>query len=1069
MVGKPANALGDEVHPLSDLPLRSIGPALTSGRVADFAFHPEKSHVFYVAMASAGVWKTTNNGTTWSHVFANEGAFATGVVVLDPANPEVVWVGSGENNSQRSVGYGDGVYKSMDGGKSWKNMGLKDSGHISMIRIHPGDSDTVFVAAQGPLWNAGGDRGLYRTIDGGGNWERLLDIDEHTGVNEFVLHPADPDAIVASSYQRRRHVWTLINGGPGSGIHKTTDGGRTWRKLGGGLPSGELGRIGLASAPGKPELIYATIEGPDGACDIYRSVDFGESWEKRASKAPGCSQYYSELVVDPNDPERLYALNTFTHLSEDGGKTWERISFKYRHVDDHALWIDPADSDHYYIGGDGGVYETWDNGTSWRHVQNLPTVQFYRATPDNDAPFYNVCAGTQDNFTQCGPSRTRYTDGITNADWWIAQFGDGFKPRFDPQDPNIIYAQYQHAGIVRFDRVTGERISIVPHPASGENNFKWNWNSPLIVSPHDHKRLYFGAERLFRSDDRGNSWTTVSDDLTRRIDRNKLKIMGRVWSVDSIAKNASTSMYGALIALDESPLAEGLIYAGTDDGLIQVTQDGGASWRRTETFRGVPDMSLVEDIIASQHDADVAYAVIDNHKRGDFKPYVLKSDDRGRSWALISANLPARGSAQTIVEDHVDPNLLFVGTEFGVFFSQDGGGSWHELTALPTIAVRDLEIQRRENDLVIGTFGLGIYILDDYAALRTARSELDDGPRLFGIRDSWLYIPDNRRGWGGLGDFGTAKYAAANPAYGAVFSYYLPEAIQTLKDQRREEEKKTAEDGGDNPYPDWNRLRREDREEEPALMLIVKDADGRVVRRVAGATAKGFHRTAWDLRYPAPDPVDLAPPDDLPPWASAPQGPLALPGDYTVTLAKRAEGELVELAGPEPFVLKPMFEGGQVAADRAAVHTFQLQTAALYRAVMGADEAAGEIENRIKHLLSAVTATTAATETQAQAVRAVNARMQDLRVRLNGDTTISRRAEPVPVGITARVAAIAGGYWDSQAAVPDTLRASYAVADEEFRIVLADLKSIAADLANLEAELETSGAPWTPGRLPDWQ
>ena len=1054
-------------HPLSGIPLRSIGPALTSGRVADFAFHPERKHEFYVAMAGGNVWKTTNNAITWTPVFDHEGSFAIGVVEIDPHNENTVWVGTGENNAQRAVAYGDGVYKSLDGGKTWKNMGLEDSGHISQIRFHPEHRDTVYVAAQGPLWNSGGDRGLYRTTDGGESWEKILEIDEHTGANELLINPADPAEMVVSTYQRRRHVWTAIGGGPGGGIHKTYDGGETWKKLAGGLPGTDMGRIGLAGAPSQPSTIYAIIEAHDDVKGVYRSTDFGESWEKRSDHTAG-GQYYHELFVDPQDPDHLFSVETFTHESWDGGKTWSRISFKNRHVDDHAMWIDPADSAHYYIGGDGGVYETWDNGETWRHIQNLPTVQFYRSTPDNDTPFYNVCAGTQDNFTQCGPSRTRYADGITNADWWIAQFGDGFKPRFDPLDPNIIYAQYQHAGIVRFDRVTGERLSIVPHPASGQNNFKWNWNSPLIVSPHNHKRLYFGAERLFRSDDRGSSWTAVSDDLTRQIDRNQLEVMGRVWSVDAIAKNTSTSMYGALIALDESPLEEGLIYIGTDDGLIQVTGDGGGSWRRTDSFKGVPDMSLVEDIIASQHDADVAYAVFDNHKRGDYKPYVLRSEDRGRSWAQISSNLPERGTAHTIVEDHVDPNLLFVGTEFGVFFTQDGGGSWHELTSLPTIAVRDLEIQRRENDLVVGTFGLGIFILDDYSALRAPRASLHEGPLLFDVRDAWLYLEDDRRGWGGLGDFGTAKYSASNPPYGAVFGYYLPEEIQSLRDQRRKEEKKIAQDGGDNPYPDWARLRREDREEAPSVMLIVRDGQGNVVRRIAGATGKGYHRTAWDMRYPAPDPVNLNPPANLPPWASAPQGPLALPGEYTVTLAGRVEGALLELTGPERFELKPMFEGGEIAADLEAVNAFQMKTAALYRAVMGADKAAGEIESRISHLMAAATATTRATEEQARALRAIKTRMQDLQVRLNGDSTISRRAEPVPVGITARIGAVVFGHWNSQSEVPGTLRDSYAITDEEFRLALADLKAIAADLAALEIELQADGAPWTPGRIPDW-
>ena len=1054
-------------HPLAGIPLRNIGPALTSGRVSDFAFHPDHPQSFYVSMASGNLWKTENNGITWKALFENEGSFAIGVVELDPSNPNIVWIGSGENNAQRSVGYGDGVYKSVDGGKTWKNMGLKDSGHISMIRFHPEDSNVVFVAAQGPLWNSGGDRGLYRSDDGGANWKRILEIDEDTGINEFVIDAGNPDVIVASSYQRRRHVWTLINGGPGGGIHKTTDGGVTWTKLKGGLPSGDLGRIGLAAAPSAPHMIYAIIEADEKDKGVYRSTDFGESWEKRSDHLTNSPQYYNELYVDPKNPERVYAVDTFTHVSEDGGKSWNKISFKNRHVDDHALWIDPNNTDHLIIGGDGGVYESWDRGQLWRHVRNLPVTQFYRATPDNDAPFYNVCAGTQDNFTLCGPSRNTKTDGITNADWSIAQFGDGFKAQIDPTDANIIYAQAQYGSLGRFDRITGERLQITPMPGADENNYNWNWNAPLIISPHDNKRLYYGAERLFRSDDRGESWVPVSGDLSRGIDRNKLEVMGRVWSVDAIAKNVSTSTYGALIAVDESPLVEGLIYAGTDDGLIHVTSDGGSNWSKVDSFRDVPDMSLIEDIIASFHDADVAYATIDNHKRGDYKPYVLKTENRGRSWSLISNNLPERGSAHTIIEDHVDPNLLFVGTEFGVFFSNNGGESWNELTSLPTIAVRDLEIQRREGDLVVGTFGRGVYILDDISPLRASSDELKQ-PTLFSVRDAWLYIPDSRRGWGGKGDFGVGRYTADNPPYGAVFAYYLPEDLQSLKDKRRKDEQERAKKGEDNPYPSWDQLRREDREEAPSITLTVRDASGNVMQRIAAPAGKGFHRVAWNMRYPAPDPVNLKPETDLAPWMSPPQGPLALPGTYSVTMSKRVGGELVEIASARSFELKPLFEGGLVTNDRQELLDFQMQSNDLYRAISGANKARGEIQGRIDHLMKALQDTPASSEQQAQALRALNARMQVLKVKFSGDSTISSRAEKVPMSLTSRINSIVGGHWDSQSAPTGNYRASYAIAEQQFSEALVELKAIAADLAEFEAAVQAEGAPWTPGRIPDW-
>ena len=1054
-------------HPLAGIPLRSIGPALVSGRVSDFAFVPGQPQSFYVSMASGNLWKTDNNGITWTALFENEGSFAIGVVEIDPSNPNIIWVGTGENNAQRSVGYGDGVYKSVDGGKTWKNMGLEDSGHISMIRFHPEDSNTIYVAAQGPLWNSGGDRGLYRSTDGGKKWKRILDIDEDTGINEFVIHPADPDVIVASSYQRRRHVWTLINGGPGGGIHKSTDGGLSWTKLAGGLPGGELGRIGLAAAPSAPDMIYAIIEADKKNKGIYRSTDFGESWEKRSDHSTSSPQYYNELVVDPKNPERVYSPDTFTHFSEDGGKSWNKISFKNRHVDDHALWIDPANTSHLYIGGDGGVYESWDRGQLWRHVRNLPVTQFYRGTPDNDTPFYNVCGGTQDNFSLCGPSRNTKTDGITNVDWSIAQFGDGFKAQIDPTDANIIYAQAQYGALGRFDRVTGERLQITPMPGGDENNYNWNWNAPLIISPHDNHRLYYGAERLFRSDNRGESWVPVSGDLSRGIDRNKLDVMGRVWSVDAIAKNTSTSTYGALIAVDESPLQEGLIYAGTDDGLIHVTSDGGENWSMVDTFADVPDMSLVEDIIASHHDADVAYAVFDNHKRGDYKPYVLKTVNRGKNWIQIRNNLPSRGTAHTIIEDHIDPNLLFVGTEFGLFFSNDGGRSWNEMTSLPTIAVRDLEIQRREGDLVVATFGRGFYILDDISPLRSNSDDLEKA-KLFEVRDAWLYVPDNRRGWGGKGDWGVGRYSADNPPYGAVFAYYLPEDLQSLKDKRRKDETERAKEGEDNPYPSWDQLRREDREEAPSITLTVSDASGNVVQRIGAPAGKGFHRVAWNMRYPAPDPVDLNPSTDFAPWESPPQGPMALPGEYTVSMSKRVEGELVGISSPQTFTLKPLFEGGLVTDDRQALLDFEMQSSKLYSAVMGANKSLGEIQSRIDHLLKAASDTPSSSEEQALALRALNARMQDLKVRFSGDTTISSRAEPVPMSLNGRMYSIVGGHWDSQSSVTGNYRDSYQIAEQQFRETLGELKAIAKDLASVEAALQAEGAPWTPGRIPEW-
>ncbi|NNF60907.1 MAG: glycosyl hydrolase [Gammaproteobacteria bacterium] len=1062
---------GEPASVYSSLKLRGIGPAITSGRITDFAMHPQRWQEYFVATASGGLWKTANNGITWQPVFDKEASYSIGVVMLDPDDPLTVWVGTGENNSQRSVAFGDGVYKSIDGGRSWANVGLKDSEHIGQIAFHPDDSATVYVAAQGPLWNSGGDRGLYRSSDGGASWHRILHIDKHTGVNEFVIHPQQPQRMLASSYQRRRHVWTLINGGPGSGIHKSTDGGESWRKITAGLPSGDMGRIGLGMAPSNPDIVYAIVEADAKEKGIYRSTDFGENWEKRSDYMASSPQYYNELIVDPHNPDRVYSMDTFARVSHDGGKTWQRLGIEHRHVDDHALWIDPANTDHLIIGGDGGIYESWDMGQTWRHVRNLPITQFYRATPDNAKPFYRVYGGTQDNNSLGAPSRTTNIHGIANSDWLLVLGGDGYKPQIDPQDPNIVYAQYQYGGLARYDRRTNERVYITPQPDNDSDQLRWNWNSPLVLSHHDRKRLYYGAERVFRTDDMGNSWRAISGDLSRQLDRNKLEVMDRVWSVDAISKNRSTSLYGSLIALAESPFDENLLYAGTDDGLIQVTTDGGTNWRRVNRFSGVPDMSLVEDIIASQHDADVAYAVFDNHKRGDFKPYVLVSRDRGRSWRSISGNLPERGSAHTIIEDHVDPDLLFVGTEFGVFFTQDRGRKWIQLKGgFPTIAVRDLEIQQREQDLVIGTFGRGIYILDDYTPLRVPFSQLaDSAARLFPVKDALLYIEGSKWGGNEKGSMGHGFYAAPNPPYGAVFTYYLRDGLKTRKDARREKEKEVRKEGGDTPYPEWNALRAEDREQEPKVFVVVRDSDGAVVNRVSGPTNKGIHRIAWDLRLAAPDPVKLGDQGFRSPWASDPIGPLALPGRYTATLVTAVDGKWSDVSQPVAFNVTPLDEGAVLLADRAQLQQFQLKTARLSRAVKGAVEAGTEIQSRIDHLQEALLRTPAASAADQQRLREIELAMADISVALRGDQTLRSRSEVSPWSISQRVSSIVGGHWKSQSRVTDTHQRAYDLAASAFGKALADLREVRDRLVAFEADADRMLAPWTPGRLPDWQ
>ena len=1059
----------EQANPLASIPLRSIGPAMISGRISDFAIDPDRPHEFYVATASGNLWKTENNMTTWTPLFENEGAYAIGVIEMAKGNKNLLWLGTGENNAQRSVAKGDGVYKSLDGGVSWQHMGLKNSGHISQIWINPTNHNQVLIASQGPLWSDGGDRGLYKSEDGGESWERILEIDQYTGINEFIVDPRDFNNIVASSYQRRRHVWTLINGGPGSDIHKTTDGGKTWEQISAGLPQEDMGRIGLAMAPSEPATLYAIIEGDEEEQGVYRSSNFGQTWEKRSSHITNSPQYYNELVVDPKNPDRVYSLDTFSNVSEDGGKTFNPLSNQFRHVDDHALWIDPSNTDHLIMGGDGGVYESWDRGKLWRHAQNLPLAQFYRIQPDNAEPFYNVFGGTQDNNSLCAPSRTEVIHGITNADWTIVIGGDGYKPQIDPTDENTIYAQYQYGGLARYDKRTKELISITPHPASGENQYKWNWNTPLLISPHKSTRLFYAAEKVFQSDDRGENWQAISPDLTRQIDRNTLDVMGRVWSVDTIAKNVSTSIWGAIIALSESPLKEGLIYVGSDDGVISVTEDGGENWRQLLRVSGVPEMSLVEDIITSVHDENVAYAVFDNHKRGDFKPYVYKTTNKGRSWASITSNLPEWGSAHTIAEDHRDPNLLFVGTEYGLFFTQNGGQSWSKMTGgLPTIDVRDVEIQRRENDLIVGTFGRGIYIIDDYSPLRTNVEDLQKtSATLFPVKDAWLYLEGNQYGNEQKGSNGNELFTAENPLYGAVFSYYLEDGFQTLKSQRREKEKKRLERYEDTPYPSWETLRDEDNEEAPRLYVEIKDSEGSVVRRVPASVEKGFHRIAWDMRYPPLQPISLTQAEGyIPPWGHPPKGPLALPGQYTATLKKRQLSKVEELSEPRAFTLRLLNNSTEIASDREALLTAQAKAGDLYRRVQGASRSYDELVSRVEHLKQAMVETVDSSEKQAQKVRALSEILVDASLLLNGDRTISSRQEPVPWSVQGRTSFIYSSIVNSQFKVSGNHLTSLEIAESEYQRVAAMMQEVDAGLTALETELEQLKAPWTPGRIP---
>ncbi len=1051
------------------LEFRGIGPALTSGRIADIAVNPERPAEFWIAAASGGVWKTTNGGTTFEPVFDSQGSYSIGCITVDPRNPSVVWVGTGENNSQRSVSFGDGVYRSDDGGAHWKNMGLKRSEHIAKIVIDPRDSNVVWVAAQGPLWRDGGDRGLYKTVDGGVTWKKVLDISPRTGVTDLVMDPRDPDVVVAAAYQRRRHVWTLIDGGPESAIYKTTDGGRSWRKITNGLPKDvDLGRIGLAMAPSDPDILYAIVEAAQDKGGVFRSTDRGETWVKRSPYLSGSPQYYNELVVDPNDSGRVYSMDTFLHVSEDGGATWKKVPEGHKHVDNHALWIDPEDSRHLRAGCDGGFYESYDRGATWRFAGNLPVTQFYRVAVDTTEPFYFVYGGTQDNATLGGPSATINDTGIVNTDWFVTVFGDGFRPAIDPQDPDTVYSETQYGGLVRYDRKTGEMVDIQPQPAPGEPPLRWNWDSPLIISPHSHTRLYFAAQKIYRSDDRGNSWKAVSPDLTRGLDRYELPVMGRIWGVDAVAKNASTSPYGNVVSLAESPLVEGLLYAGTDDGLIQISENGGEAWRTVESFPGVPDRSYVSALVASSHDAGTVYAAFDNHKMGDFTPYILKSTDRGRTWSSLTGDIPAPNYVHALAEDPVDARLLFAGTELGLWCSLDGGQRWVQLKGgLPTIAVRDIAIQKEKNDLVLATFGRGFYVLDDYTPLRRVTPELLQREQaLFPVRDALLYVPRRPLGIHGKGFAGDAFYAAPNPPFGALFTYWLKDGLKTRAELRREREKAAEEKGQTPPKPSWDELRAEDREEEPAVVLTVRDANGAVVRRLTGPRSKGFHRVAWDLRFPPSTPVSLKKKERAP-WDEPDAGPLVEPGSYSVTLGTLSEGTLRELTEPVTFTVRALHEPSP--ADREAVALYRNRVARLQGAAHGLLEAAQDTRVRLEKIRKALLLAPGAGPALVAKVRGFQEELEDILTALRGDRTRSKRWAPTVPSVVQRVDRVVESLWNSSEPPTETQRKAVEYAESGLSEQLAAFRELVeVEIPAIEDRLEAAGAPWTPCRVPKW-
>jgi photosystem II stability/assembly factor-like uncharacterized protein len=828
---------------------RSIGPAVTGGRVHDVEALPDDPSTIFVASASGGLWKTTNRGHTWRNVFDDMPVSTFGDVAISASDANIVYAGTGEQNNRQSTSWGNGVYRSDDGGETWRHLGLDETRHIGKVEIDPTDPDVVFVAALGNLWREHEARGVFRSRDGGGTWEKVLYVDAHTGAVDMVMDPSDPNTLYAATYQRRRRTWGFNGGGPGSGIYKTTDGGDTWRELTEGVPDGDKGRIGLAIARSNPQVLSALIQHASES-GTYRSVDAGETWTK-VNDQNGRPMYYSEIFIDPSNENRVYTLATTSHRSEDGGRTFEVIAERPSydvgvHADHHALWIDPADPEHLYLGGDAGLHESYDMGVSFRKLNNFAISQFYAIGVDMRDPYW-VYGGLQDNHSFMGPSRTRRWAGIVNDDWKQIGFGDGMYWQLDPSEPRYAYGNAQNGGYTRVDTETGDIMDVAPAPPAGEDEYRWDWVSPSLVSVHDPSTVYVGGNRLFISRDRGVSWERT-EDLTRAIDRDGLELMGVRGADITLSPNDGTSSFGEITTIAESPLDPQILWVGTDDGNLQVSRDGGRSWTALHgNVGGVADGTYVSRVVASRSDPGAAYVTFDAHRDGDFSPYVFRTSDFGQSWRSLAATLPG-GSVNSLVEHPDNPSVLFLGTEHHLFATTDAGVTWAQMPNLPTTHYDDLLIHPRDRDLVIGTHGRGIWILDDVVPLAGwSRSVAEAAGHLFPVRSAALF-----HYWKDTSYRGDAEFAGNNPVDGAIVTYSL------------------GEGSGE------------------ARITITAD-DGAVVREMAVPDDPGIHRINWDLRHGLPDaPLAWAPHDD-PRLArsAAERGPFVSPGTYTVTLDAR--------------------------------------------------------------------------------------------------------------------------------------------------------------------------------------
>ena len=842
------------VSSLKNLHFREIGPATMGGRIDDYAVVESNTNIMYAATASGGVYKTVNGGITWVPVFDDQPVSTIGDVTVSQSEPDTVWVGTGESNNRQSSSWGNGVYKSTDGGKTWQNMGLKDTHHIGRIVIHPTNPNIVYVAAAGHLWGPNEERGVFKTVDGGKSWTKALFINADTGVNDIAMDIGNPDTLYAGAYQRRRSVFGFNGGGPGSAIYRSTDGGVTWKKLTEGLPKTEMGRIALDIYRRNSNIVYALVESAEPG--IYRSDDKGETWKKMSNYNPR-PMYFSQVRIDPNNDQRIWVAGVQMGYSEDGGKTFNTTLVSRIHVDYHAIWIDPANSNNMIVGCDGGIHQSRDRGKSWDSRENVAIAQFYEIAYDMKKP-YSLCGGLQDNNTWCGPSATLNTGGIRNNDWYTVQGGDGFYAQIDPVDSYIVYAESQDGNIVRRDLRTHEAKSIRPREMDDKmQRYRFQWNSPMLISKHDRKTIYYGGNFMFKSSDQGDNWKSIGPDLTANADRRKLEIMGRKMEDRTVlSRNDGVANFPTISTISESPVRGGILWAGTDDGNLQVSKDGETFKNVVTNITGVPKGTYVSRIVTSAFDAGTAYVTFDGHRSNDFNVYFYKTTDYGEHWTDISNGLPKDGGTLHVVREHPkNRDLLFAGTEYGLFVSFDRGSNWQELkNNLPRVPVFDIQIHPRDNDLILATHGRAVWILDSISSLEKIAAAKDKNVDVFDVRNTIQWRLARLRDFDGHDHF-----VGQNPPLGAMIDFYV-KAKPADKD----------------------------------VKIRILDKSGKLVRTMPARNLDaGVNRLVWDLHYDRPVPLTPQEEEQITRaeasggggFGPSRNGPAVDPGEYTVEVS----------------------------------------------------------------------------------------------------------------------------------------------------------------------------------------